>query len=389
MKKAALWSIAGACLLLTVAGLLTTNPRREMSVTTFGTIPGGYGAVFDLLTGLKFPVERSYAPPERLPRGVTVWWIEPDFMLPRGQPEPSSGGEPGRGAWSGRRWVEDGGTAVIFLPIAGTDVASEIAGLGVPTRANGHPDRPEAAKKGEDIRKQVLEGLITVRSRQLRGPGFATFEEAGDWRVRARLDGNPFVLEQELGKGRVVLVADATVLSNAWLDKGDAAPFAVDLVRSYGVPRFDEREHGLRAEGSALRYLLTSPAVLPFLGLTLVGLLFAWRGAAAPPRAVPEHDPNPPTLDDYVGSLAELYARTGNYGEVYERYRELTFARLRRHFRLPPDTPSTVVEQRLRHGGRVSAAAVRTLDERSAVSDEASLRAAVRALDTFVGDSTR
>src|SRR5436190_1408654 len=99
-------ALAAACGLLVLAGMLYPDEKRpEQSLTTFGTGPWGYRAVFDLLTELGFPVARTHEPPEDLAPDATVWWIEPAELC-RSVPG---------GGWRGEPWVRAGGTAVLFL----------------------------------------------------------------------------------------------------------------------------------------------------------------------------------------------------------------------------------------------------------------------------------
>jgi len=220
--------------------------------------------------------------------------------------------------------------------------------------------------------------------RTLEAPPLLAFGDAGEWTVRASVDGRPLVLERGLGRGAVVLVADALFLRNAWLDRADAAPLAVDVVRAYGVPAFDEHELGPRARRSAAAYLVTSPAVAVFLGLAVTGLLFAWQGALVPPRQVREVDMDAPRLEAFVDAVAALYARTGDHARVLERYRALTADRLRRHLGLAPDTPVAMLIQRLARDARLDPRALALLANDEPPAGERALRGAVRALDDLV-----
>jgi hypothetical protein len=194
----------------------------------------------------------------------------------------------------------------------------------------------------------------------------------------------PFVLTRALGEGRLVVVADSGFSHNRWLDGDDAAPLAVDLVRAYGVPRFDEREHGLLPETSAFRYLASSAALPAFVGLALLGLLYAWHGAALPARSVREFDPEAPTLETYVSSMAALYAGTHDHARVLERYRELTAGRLRRHFGLPHEVSRIALAERIRRDGRVAASRLASLTDATRVESAAELAAAAHELDELV-----
>jgi len=83
-----------------------------------------------------------------------------------------------------------------------------------------------------------------------------------------------------------------------------------------------------------------------------------------------------------------LYAATRDHRRVLERYRELTAARLRRHFGLAPDTPLATLIERLRRERRAAPAAIDLLAAGAGARDEAALRAAARALDGLVREAT-
>ena len=58
-------------------------------------------------------------------------------------------------------------------------------------------------------------------------------------------DLTPLALERDVGRGRLVVIADARVLSNGRLARVDSAPFVFDWVRDYGPPWIDEHAHGI------------------------------------------------------------------------------------------------------------------------------------------------
>jgi hypothetical protein len=365
--------------------------QRTLAPTTFGKAPAGYGALFDLLSELGLPVARSYDPPELLPSGGTLWWVEPTSVChsATSMPPVSKRDLLENSEWPGAEWFNAGGTAVLFLPpaVQGNEPCGPVAALALPTRQVAHV--AETSDGEPKTTAQVVEGTVAPKVRHLELPPLSSFTDAGGWAVAATVDARPFVLEQRSGRGRIVVVADATFLRNAWLDRGDAAPLALDLVRAFGTPLFDEREHGLRAEQNTLRYLARSPALGVFAGLAVFGILFAWRGGALPPRSGLQTDTPAPSTDAFVESLATLYARTGDYAQVFERYRELTAARLRRHFGLHPDTPVRTLVDWLRDYRQVSPHAVHVLADGVPVSSEAGLRAAVQSLDLLVLEATR
>src|SRR5438034_300236 len=272
---------------------------------------------------------------------------------------------------------EDAGCALLEGVVLPRRVADTSGGAG-PRGARG--ERPATA--------HGVSGDALPRARTVEVPGLLTFADAGDWRVSAVSAERPLVLERALGAGRIVAVADATVLRNQSLDRGDAAPLVVDLVRAFGVPRFHEGGEGPRARRSAAAYLATSPALLVFCGLALTGALFAWQGHLVPPRALPGPGTDTPGLDAFVDSLAALYAGTRDHARVLERYRELAAARLRRHFGMPPETLVGVLAERLVRDRRLAPGTLRLLVEGAPVAGERGLRDAVRALDALVREAS-
>jgi hypothetical protein len=393
MKAIPRWSIAAALALLALLGIMLSQPGREWTPTTFGTIPPAYGALFELMVELKLPVARSLVRPERLTPGGTVWWIDASSLCQAAAATPSVGSLQPVG-WPAADWVRAGGTAVVLLSPGGSCEA--IAGILLPNRSSPKlSDTPiaDATKRQPGFGDatyvpQILVGrsIPAARTLEAREP-FRTFTGAGDWEIAAQLDGSPFILERPLGDGRLVVAADATFLSNALLDRADNGPCSVDLVRTYGVPRFDEWEHGLRADESAASYLATSPAGFVFFGLAACGLLFLWRGHILPPRSVVSGAAAAPVLEAFVSSVAALYARSRDHSRILGAYRELTLARLRRHFGLPPNTSPAMLLERLRARRTLPAAQVAALSDALVSTDEASLRRAARALDNLLWEA--
>jgi len=395
-------SLALLIVLALIGGVFFGEDQRERTATTFGRVPQGFGALYDLLTELRLPVRRSFAGTSTLPAPATVWWIEPFDLC---GPDESKPVPPGRGlrGWDGDRWIRRGGTAVIFLPAPSTPCSS-IAGEALPGRsaaATSEPPEPRRSAKSEKWWQFRLERLLPPPTRRrVEGPlvpaprGIesdrpARFDEAGTWSAVALVDGKPFALEKQIGAGRLVVFADARFLSNAWLAHLDAAPLALDIVRAYGVPLFDERSHGFLEHQGTLAFLLSSPAAAVFAALVVFGLLFAAHGALLPPRSIGDFDLAAPTLETFVDSLAVLYSRTRDHARVFERYRELTLRRLRRHFGLPPETPAHVVVERLRASRRADPQAAAVLAGGELPAGGAALRQAAARLDAAVWEAAR
>jgi hypothetical protein len=395
---------------LVILGLWHSNDARDLSPTSFGFVPGGQRGLYDFLAALGLPVARSYSLPRELPAEATVWWIEPERPCEeskaneqpptaenRRMPEVALEG-PGLG-----EWIAAGGTAAVFLPPDSGICAdgAKLAGLALPARSSDSTT-PSGKPDAEGPRPHSLvtvDGQLVAHPRKLELEGAYGFQDlAGDgsargkephWEVWARIDGHPFVLRQRLGRGQLVVISDARFVWNSGLDRADAAPLVADLVRTFGVPWIDERAHGLVTSTSALAYLSASPAA-PFLGgIVLVALAYVWFHAAMPVRRALEIDPTAPNLDAFVDSVAAFYAHTRDYTRVFERFRELTSRRLRRHFRLPPETPEVELVERLRRRFASPPKALDLFTKGASVRSARELEAAVQQIDRMVRKAFR
>ncbi len=406
MSRAARSAIAAAVLLM-VVGMLLPDGSERTTPTTFGTYPNGYRAVFELLNEAGFPVRRNFDPPDRITPESAVWWIEPAGLCAL---------EDAPAIWDLGGMLEAGGTALVFPPpdckrLGALEIPEFSGGCGCGDAAEAEDAKEadeladEEPEQGPDLFDRWIAGDFTLMEtptesqrltegpgpglRELDAPRLRRFAEAGEFEVRARLEGAPFILEKQVGAGRLVLVADPSFLRNGFLDRADAAPLVVDLASHYGVDALDEFAHGMHRDRHPIRYLAGTGALPVFAGLLLLGLLAIWRGSVLPTRRALEAELPAPALDHFVASLASLYARSRDQERVAERYRELTLSRLRRHFKLPSETPAERIVERLRRDRRLSPALLRSLVEPEVPRNAAALRAQARRLDALVKEATR
>jgi hypothetical protein len=399
------WTLVAAFVALALLGLVLRDDPRKLGSTSFGYVPSGHRAVFELFMGLGWPVARSYGPPDLLASQSSAWWIEPHGLCDSLPDDAGSERPPGQGH-SLVTFVERGGTAVVALSARPAFFGSAVGpceglgGVALPPRdlpdlppQEEDPEEPAVLDDGEgNVLTQQVEGDLGGGPRVLELPQLVAFmsEPEGDWRVRARVDGRPLVLERGLGAGRLAVVADATFLRNGWLDVGDAAPLAVDLARAYGLDTLDERAHGLRYDDpDALAFLAASPAAPLFVGLALLGALVFWWGSARPAPLPGVPSTVAPTLEGFVASLAALYGRSRDYTQVAERYRKLSVARLRRHFALPSDAGVAPVLARLRRQGRLEEAALSALELPARAASPRELARQVQRFDAIVEEGSR
>lgn len=396
--------------LLVVVGIFAGPDGRELGDTSFGTTPAGQRAALELLARIAPPVARSFDAPDALPPDASVLFVDPRLRLcapaPGAETEaadegarapaatPASPDAPpaasDRDAAPLLAWIGGGGTALVLLGSEGSCAGdARIGEEPVPPRLAGAlPPPRDVAVLGT-----IVTGELTPAPRALDLGDLASFDDdaLGDrgWRVVARAGTRPFVLERAIGDGRLVLAADHRFVTNAELDRADAAPLLADLVRRYGIDLVDERAHGLRRERRASAYLVRSSALPFFLVAGVLGAVFAWGGGAVPARRLRDEDPEAPTLERYVASLAALYRSTRDHARALELTREATASRVRRHFGLAPETPLVALVERLRSTKGATPEAIDLLAHGAPVRSRDELVRAARLLDRLAQEVRR
>jgi hypothetical protein len=146
--------------------------------------------------------------------------------------------------------------------------------------------------------------------------------------------GAPLAVVVRAGRGRAVLLADASPLQNRGLGAADNAAFGLALAGG-GTVTFLETIHGYGAS--------TGLAALPerarwaLLGLVLAGIAFAWSRARRLGSVEEDERPLPPPRADYVDALAGALERTGRPAEVARPLRAAARDRLARGAGLGPE----------------------------------------------------
>jgi hypothetical protein len=111
------------------------------------------------------------------------------------------------------------------------------------------------------------------------------FAEAKGWDTTRQENGRAVVIERAQGKGRLVLIANPYLLSNAAMVDDRQTAFLSSLLGPAHLAVFDETHFGIEQTGSiaglARRYRLQGF----LLGLVITAALFIWRSAAGFPPA--------------------------------------------------------------------------------------------------------
>jgi hypothetical protein len=116
------------------------------------------------------------------------------------------------------------------------------------------------------------------------------------------------------GKGRVLVVADPTILTRRGLQSEDNAVFlanVADRAARDGVVYFDEYHHGFQSAGGAWGYIAYHGQQLLFLPLFLAVGAALWAASVRLGLAVPRPAAASADAVDYASALALLYRRAG------------------------------------------------------------------------------
>ncbi|MGI8596784.1 MAG: DUF4350 domain-containing protein [Thermoleophilaceae bacterium] len=305
--------------LIATLGGLVTRPGGPPS-STYATAPEGLAAYADLLARNGHDVSRVRARADRAPLGrdATVVVLDPDSVS---APE-------GRAL---RRFVSEGGRLV--------------AGGTYPERwlRRVVPRAPRWERRGV-ARAQVLAPVPESAGVGVaRGAGRGAFGAGGDALPVLGRPGRAVMAVAAVGRGRVVLMADASPLQNRHLARADNAALGLALAGGRNRPvAFLESAHGF-GEATGIEAIPLSWR-LAIGGLALAGLLFmVARGRRLGPaeervRALP------PPRSAYVSAIAGAIARTKRRDEGVAPVRAAARSSLERRTGVPRDAS----EERLR-----------------------------------------
>jgi hypothetical protein len=287
--------LAGALLAFSLLVLaidrLAPQPEGPDS-SAYATAPAGLAAYADLLARNGGRVERRRRPVrEGMPpaRGTLV------VLDPRAVELDEAGAI--------ADWVRGGGRLVI----GGRHGVEWLAGRldePLPSRADGEARSARVLAPAPE----------TAGVRSVRAVAGGELRDVGGALPLLGPPGAPLAAVTRVGRGRVVVLADASPLQNRGLAREDNAAFALALATRGAPVTFLETVHGYGA--STGLGALPASARWGLLGLLLAGLAFVWSRAR---RLGPPEDterPLPPPRADYVDALAGSLARTGRPGEV-------------------------------------------------------------------------
>ncbi len=322
--------VAGA--VLAVLTLISSLPKRgsgtDSPSSSYSTGPTGSGAYAELLARFDHPVERirggldeARLAPDSTLVILDAELTEAEFPVVAGFLR--HGGRVVAGGAVASRWVDEpGGPAGGWL----ADVLDDPPAFGVQPVAVAVPVGPAAEAAPE------IEGVATIRL-----AGVESFTDAGGLEpLLGGRDGPVVAATGDVGDGRLVVLADATPLSNLLLGVADNAAFGLVAVGPAGTPvAFAEGPHGY-GSGKGL-------AALPGRWrLALLGLAVSagvWLVARSRRLGPPEDEFRDlaPRRRVYVDALAGTLGRTGHPVVAAEPVRLRARSLLARRAGLPHD----------------------------------------------------
>lgn len=195
---------------------------------------------------------------------------------------------------------------------------------------------------GASVARVGTEGL------SVRGPGFASWR-ASKGHALAQGGTRVVAVQVAYGQGSVIALADPSPVTNAWLDRGDNAWFAVHLVGRDGRGvAFAEHGHGYGTTSGFGALPARWKTAFWFAGIA--ALVGAWAAGKRLGPADPVVDAAPPERARYVYAVASTLARTRDREAAVEPLRRRARDLLaRRSGRQDLDTPDGV-----RAAGRVA-----------------------------------
>lgn len=169
------------------------------------------------------------------------------------------------------------------------------------------------------------------------------------------------VVDYAYGRGRIVVLSDPYVASNAGLNRADnlflAANVAAGGLRQ-GRVAFDEFHQGYgETQNQLFAYLRGTPILWMFAQGALVALALVWTHGRRFARAIPAPRPDRRSKLEFVSSMAELQQRARAYDLAVENVYQRTRRALARYAGLPATaSPAQLAERVAARSGRDRAA---------------------------------
>lgn len=270
--------------------------RRGPPSSSYTTSPEGLAAYADLLVQAGHPIARlrTNLVDEPPPSDATLVMLDPgDVSFDDAQALGDfvdSGGRLVAGGRSFPGWLEE---VVLTRPVWSPG-GDRTVGVGAPARE--------------------VEGIEEVRTS---AEGYWSYP--GSTLPVLSNPGSVVASVETVGRGRVVLLADSTILQNELIDEADNAAFGLQAAgRSSRPVVFVESIHGYGTSAESGLAAIPDRWAWALTGLLLATFVFMWaRGRRLGPPQEPDRA-LPPPRHDYVEALGGILARTRDLSTVGE-----------------------------------------------------------------------
>jgi hypothetical protein len=183
------------------------------------------------------------------------------------------------------------------------------------------------------------------------GPGAAPDTSAPVVHVLDGREGpGALLVDYAYGRGRVVVLSDPYVVSNAGVNRADNLFLAANVVTGglKGRVAFDEFHHGYgETRNHLFAYFGGTPVLWIFAQGALVALALVWTSGRRFARPLPAPRPDRRSKLEFVSSMAELQQRARAYDLAVENIYQRTRRALARYAGLPANAPPAQLAERV------------------------------------------
>jgi hypothetical protein len=164
------------------------------------------------------------------------------------------------------------------------------------------------------------------------------------------------LVDYAYGQGRVVVLSDPYIVSNAGINRADNLFLAMNVVTGSRAGRvaFDELHQGYgTTQNQIFAYFRGTPILWMFVQVSLVALALAWTRGRRFARALPAPRRDRRSKLEFVASMAELQQRARAYDLAIENIYQRTRRALARYGGVPAPAPlEQIVERVAARSGR-------------------------------------
>jgi hypothetical protein len=285
------------------------------------------------------------------------------------------------------RWVEQGNT-LLLASTTETPLHRELGAILRPGRIEDDPIETAPVRSDgwpDDYTDDVKQLALSTRA-SVEAPGGRTLWKAGT---------RPGAVVLRRGRGRVLLLADPSVLTRAGLGREDNVLFLVNVARIHAQADtvfVDEYHHGFRSAEGFWGYLAHHGQHLVLAPVLIAAAALVWHWSVRLGPARPRPVPQAADAVAYASSLARIYERAGARRRLARVLAGHFIGELTRYLRLRPNAlPAEILATYRRRSGATGEAGVQRLQallkglaelRRGELTDQ-QLLAQARALDRF------